>query len=48
MDRVGGFGDYLLLAEDARAFEDVLIAIAGEGEARRIAKLEREAGRGRG
>lgn len=54
MDRAGGYGDYLMLQEDARAYEDVLLVLEGESEAAKIrqmkAKSERvrmEAARGR-
>lgn len=33
MDRVGGYLGYLALAEDARAYELVLLALKGEREA---------------
>ena len=43
MDRVGGYQAYRELLQDERALEDVLIALAGESDARRILKLEAEA-----
>lgn len=33
MDRVGGYAAYLELLEDARRYEDVVIAVSGESEA---------------
>lgn len=41
MDRVGGYDAYLALCEDVRAYEDVLIAMQGEGEAHRLQEAER-------
>ena len=47
MDRVGGYGDLLLLEQDARAYDLVVIALLGEGEARWIREQEAKAyGRG--
>jgi len=46
MDRVGGYLAYRALLDDARAFDDVLAAMAGEADAARILKLEQEARRG--
>lgn len=43
MDRAGGYLGYLALCEDARAYDDVLIALAGDSDAARIAALERKA-----
>lgn len=43
MDRVGGYLAYLALLDDERAFEDVVIAMNGEDDARRIVELERKA-----
>lgn len=40
MDRVGGYLAYRALLEDMGALDDVLIALAGEADARRIAELE--------
>jgi hypothetical protein len=40
MDRVGGFGDLVALEADAARYDDVLIAMAAEAEARRIADQE--------
>lgn len=45
MDRVGGYAAYSALEEDARAYEDVVLAILGEAEAERW-KAIREARRG--
>lgn len=42
MDRVGGYLAYAALCEDAEAYEDVLIAMAGEADARRWMELERK------
>lgn len=43
MDRVGGdYGSYLALCEDAQAYDDVLIAMEGEADARRWMEMERE------
>jgi len=44
MDRVGGYLGYLALLEDARAYSDILIVLAGEADAARIAKLEAQRG----
>lgn len=33
MDRVGGYADLVLLEEDERAYEDILIIMAAEAEA---------------
>ena len=44
MDRVGGYLDYLALLEDARAYEDVLTAMAGEADAALILRQERKLG----
>ena len=43
MDRVGGLPAYRELLADARAYDDVLIAMMGEAEAERIRDLERRA-----
>ncbi len=43
MKYVGGYGDYLLLLEDARALEDVQIAIAGQGDAAAMKALTAKA-----
>jgi hypothetical protein len=45
MKYVGTLSDYRLLLQDARAYDDVLIAMAGEAEAERIRKLEASFGR---
>lgn len=45
MDRVGGYLGLLALEQDAHDYEDVLIAMVGESQARRIARLEKDAGR---
>ena len=44
MKFVGGYEAYRELEQDVRAYEDVLIAIAGEADARRIFELEQKAG----
>jgi len=44
MDRVGGYLGYLALLEDARAYDDVLIVLAGEADAARIRALEAQRG----
>lgn len=46
MDRVGGYLAYRALCDDARAFDDVVAAMAGEADAARLVKLEQEAHRG--
>jgi len=46
MDRVGGYLAYRALLDDARAFDDVLAAMAGEADAALILKLERRANDG--
>ena len=43
MDRAGGYDSYLSLLDDALAYEDVLIVLAGESESRRIRELEERA-----
>lgn len=40
MDRVGGWLAYQALCEDARAYDLVLVAMAGEADAARIRQLE--------
>lgn len=47
MDRVGGYGDLLLLEADARAYDLVVIALRGEAEAAKIRELEARATHGR-
>lgn len=42
MDRVGGYLDYLALRQDVRAYDDVLIAMAGESSARTVARQRAE------
>lgn len=44
MDRVGGYLAYVALESDARAYEDVLLVMAGEADARRVADLRQKAG----
>lgn len=44
MDRVGGYDALKLLEQDARAYEDVLIVMQGEAEARKIAEMEAKRG----
>lgn len=36
MDRVGGYRDFLALERDQRAYDDVLVALAGEKDAVRL------------
>lgn len=43
IDRVGGLANYRLLREDARLFDLFMIALQGEADAQRIARLESEA-----
>lgn len=43
MDRVGGYFAYLALCEDSRAYDDVVTAMNGEADARRLLELERKA-----
>ena len=43
MDRVGGMEGYRVLCEDARAYDDVLIAMAGEAEAAKIRAMQARA-----
>lgn len=43
MDRVGGYGDYLLLSQDARAHDLVELAVEGEAGARLMAARQQEA-----
>lgn len=45
MDRVGGYLAYLALLLDARAYDDVVAALEGEADARRLAEFERKAER---
>lgn len=40
MDRVGGYAAYEALEQDARAYEDVVLAILGEAEAERWKRLK--------
>lgn len=40
MDRAGGYLAYQALLEDARAYDDVLVALAGEADAALILKQE--------
>lgn len=40
MERVGGYLAYLELCEDARAYEDVIITLEAEAEAKTILNLE--------
>lgn len=47
MRYVGGYRDYLALMEDERALDDVLIAMAGDAEAARVAELKAKARSGR-
>lgn len=47
MDRVGSdYRSYLALCEDARAYDDVLIAMAGEADAAKVRRMQQEAERG--
>lgn len=41
MDRVGGYEGYQALLQDASAFDDVVTALQGEGDAERIRAAER-------
>jgi hypothetical protein len=47
MKYVGGYRDYLALTEDERALDDVLIAMAGEADAHRIADMKARSRAGR-
>lgn len=47
MDRVGNFESWLLLCEDARAYDDVLTVMAGEADAAKVRRMQEEAKRGR-
>lgn len=40
MDRAGGYASYLALCEDARAYDDVVIALDGEYQAQQIRAAE--------
>lgn len=40
MDRVGGYRDLLALEEDALAYDDVVLVMRAEHEARVIRKME--------
>lgn len=40
IDRVGGLANYLLLQEDARLFDLVMVAMQGEGIASKEAQVE--------
>ncbi len=42
MDRVGGYCDYLALRERAQDYDDVLLALAGEADAAKILKMQRD------
>lgn len=46
MDRVGGYAGYEALAEDARAYEDVVLALLGEADAAKWQRMKQEANRG--
>lgn len=46
MDRVGGYAAYAALEEDARAYEDVVLAMFGEADAARWQRMKEEAHRG--
>jgi hypothetical protein len=39
MDRVGGYLGYLALCEDARAYDDVMIVMRAEAQARALAEM---------
>lgn len=43
MEKAGGYLDYVALCEDARAYDDVLIILAGEADAGRIASMNKGA-----
>lgn len=47
MKYVGSYTDYLELIEDARAYDDVVIAMQAEGEAETIRAAEAEQARRR-
>lgn len=47
MDRVGGYTAYLALCEDARAYDDIMLAMHGEADAARVLELERKSKGGR-
>ncbi len=40
MKQVGGFRDYQALLGDDRAYEDVLIVLAGRSDAHKIQKMQ--------
>lgn len=46
MDRVGGYLSYLALLGDERAYDDVVIAINGDEDFKRIFEMRRKAGGG--
>lgn len=46
MEKVGGYRDFKALLNDARDLDDVLIYLAAEADARRIAKMKSQARRG--
>lgn len=43
MDRAGGYLAYLALCEDTRAYEDVVVVLNGEADARTILAQEAKA-----
>ena len=43
MEYVGGYAAYRALIEDARAYDDVLLAMAGSADAARVMEMERRA-----
>lgn len=43
IDRVGGLQNYLLLKEDARLFDLFVLALWGEADAAKTARIEAEA-----
>ncbi len=47
MEAVGGYASYLLLLEDERAYEDVVLTLQGRADAERMRRLEEKAREGR-
>lgn len=45
MQKVGGYGSYVALCEDSRAYEDICLWLAAESDAARIEEMERQARR---
>lgn len=44
MEKAGGYLAYLALLADARAYDDLLIYMAGEADAEKVRELKRKAG----